>query len=114
MVTSEARIDLLLRENIFVKDGTRCCREHFNEIGHINDDDVKNIVELERNVKLGGADFINLVESFRRREASNSTLFIRFKDFDSFTDKMCTDHTGYSKEQLTIILSYLKTFKSSQ
>ena len=81
VVTSEDRIDLLLRENIFVKDGTLCCREHFNEIGHINDDDVKNKVELERNVKLGGADFNNLAESFRRREASNSTLFNRFKDF---------------------------------
>ena len=43
VISKEAKIDLLLTKNIFVKDGTRCCEEHLNEIGYIKDNDACNI-----------------------------------------------------------------------
>ena len=50
---------------------------------------------------------------FRIREEKQSCLFNRFKNVDSFSDKMCTDHTSYTKDQLLLINNHLTSLKNS-
>ena len=113
VISSVAKIDLLLTKNIFVKDGTRCCIDHFDEIGHILDKDASNIVVVHQNVSLTGQDILEFIASFRHRETQQSTLFNRFREINTFTDKLCKDHTGYSKDQLSVILQNLTSLKNS-
>ena len=86
VISSVAKIDLLLTKNIFVKDGTRCCIDHFDEIGHILDKDASNIVVVHQNVSLTGQDILEFIASFRHRETQQSTLFNRFREINTFTD----------------------------
>jgi hypothetical protein len=121
VISSVAKIDFLLTKNIFVKDGTHtsrkdhvkdCFIDQFDEIEHILDKDASYIVVVHKNVSLIG-DILEFNASFRHRETQQSTLFNGFREIDKFTDKLCKDHTGHSKDHLSVILQNMTSLKNS-
>ena len=106
-------VDIYIKYNIFIPFGTRCCQYHFDDCNYFDESEIKNIVIVRHQVKLFGDHVKKFFECVREREQSNATLFNKFYNYVSICERLCFEHTGFTKDEFCFILNELKSLKHS-
>ena len=98
---------------ILIPFGNRCCRSHLDDAGNILDNELNNITIYCENIEIDSRKLLLLFESIRKYYSSTCNLFSRFEKMLLIDNKLCYDHTGFTKDEFFFIFNELKSLNNS-
>lgn len=112
-VPSKAIQHVFLRKCVIIPKGSRCCHNHLNEYGLIDDDSLDKLTVISDRIILSASSITEIIMNLRDVAINNNTVFAQFKDISTIESKKCYDLTGFTKEEFVFIFDNLKNMRSS-
>ena len=106
-IKTEDRKKILIRHNIDIPEGSRCCKDHTSK-GYLLHDGFFNLTAYKHDYKIfDGNCVINTIEELRT--VINSNKHMDFDDAVSLSDNDYKNLTGFTRAQHDRILTYIPT-----
>lgn len=103
-MTLNCRIDIFLKRNIYIPEGTRCCLDHLNNDGFMLDVLLGGLRYFDRPIILRGPELRSFLQCLR--ELAVNGVQKRYENENNFSDDEFEALSPISKEQFNELFTY--------
>ncbi|KAJ8673506.1 hypothetical protein QAD02_014181 [Eretmocerus hayati] len=101
-LSTQARVNIYLKRDIYASENTRSCQDHLDDVGQLFSEHLENLRSVNRPLKIAGTVLRPFLEELR----NNCTTSMKYENENNFTEEEFATLSPITREQFRVLFTY--------